>query len=601
MDRININQIHAKLLTQIMVEFNISTIHSNPGLRNAPLLHAIANESKLKLTHHFDERATAYRALAEAKLTGKPSLLLCTSGTAVANYFPAIIEAYFQEIPLIVISSDRPSFSVKGLGNQSIYQDHIFGNYTPNSLQAIEPSLKGDMGKWTKQLLDFFNNATLSAYPSHLNISFLDPANSIENSVTSNDAAGILRDFETNMTEIRNRSWSTKPTLSEGSEESRKSKDNLLNTNEIELPDLISIGELPTSTEPELLQELKNLIQNTRIPINLDINSHLKYQFLNHSHYIPSLDHPEAAQWIQEQGIKNIWHFGNRMTSKRYYNLLKSLDCQVTNFTNSKHNFNPANAKTKKFHLSKSNMIALQKIDIPEKAKPNFKDIIQLKRHVIESENLSFPYISKWIVEQFIQKDDLLVLGNSTTIRSFDFFADIKEHINPRIYSHRGASGIEGLVASLQGAREVENTTFQRIIAVIGDITALHDFNSFFLLKQNLLQGIPLHLFIVNDFGGGIFRLLNVPEMQNCKEAMETPHNIEMTSLLERIFDDKNYCHLHKIIKKEQLNSVVNNDSVVKNDLKNNQGISIYEILLDEVENNKVYRCLKTIQSQSQK
>lgn len=583
MDAINLNHIHSNIIVRLLKNHNILSIHSNPGLRNAPLLHALAADEAFHLTHHFDERATAYRALAEVKITQKPCALLCTSGTALANYFPAVIEAYFQDLPLIVISSDRPEKATQTLSNQCIYQNHLFGKYTENFCYAKEPYLAEDLKLWTNQLIQFFDNSLLTKGPSHLNISFLDPAKTQENSCDVAQATTLLAQFE-NIDQLIEQPPNSTKDLDDSTHE--------LQLSEIQDIDLISIGEIPLGFDPLIMGQLKQFLKDAQVPIAIDITSGMKYELLNLAGAIPSLDHPEVYQAIESLPIKKVLHFGGRMTSKRYYNLLNELGCQVINLRTSKFKFNPADVDLKGRPFNQKNMQTCLQANFKLRPLPPLQEIIQAKREAIEKAPLSFPYISKWIIEEFINENDIFVLGNSTCIRSFDFYFDERPRTNPTIYTHRGASGIEGMIAILQGLSESAVKTHKRVVAVLGDISTLHDFNSFFLLKQNILQGLPIHLFIINDFGGGIFRLLNVPEMKNCKEQMETPHNNELRPLLTTLFATSENVVINQIKEKEQLNSIVNSASLVNNRL------TINEILLNQTENNKVYQCLKTIRSQ---
>ena len=101
----------------------------SPGSRSTPLTVAVARNPKAHTTIHFDERGAAFFALGHAKATGKPAVLICTSGTAVANYFPAVVEASMDNIPLIILSADRPPELIDVGANQAIFQDNIYGEY----------------------------------------------------------------------------------------------------------------------------------------------------------------------------------------------------------------------------------------------------------------------------------------------------------------------------------------------------------------------------------------------------------------------------------------------------------------------------------------
>ena len=101
----------SNLIVNLIEQLNVSNVCVSPGARNAPMIEALS-KSSLKMHSILDERAAGFYALGIAKKTDRPVALSCTSGTALANFFPAIIEAYMSETPLIVISADRPVQSI---------------------------------------------------------------------------------------------------------------------------------------------------------------------------------------------------------------------------------------------------------------------------------------------------------------------------------------------------------------------------------------------------------------------------------------------------------------------------------------------------------
>lgn len=577
---VNLNTIQADLIIQTLKSLGVQDFHSSPGLRNAPLLDAIAKDKALNLYSHFDERANAYRALAQAKRDGNMTAILCTSGTAVANFMPAVIEAFFQEIPLLILTSDRPHFAIEGLANQSIYQNKIFGEYAPLFERIHEPSTKLNISELHQSISRNIQKALKQSCPVHLNISFLDPANINENSVSKDKAIHLID-------ELHSLNY-----LNEGFIQPALLTSQYSDYSKLAQPDLIAIGELPLEIDNEIKEELIHLLKTSSVPFTVDITSQIKYQTLDAPYCIPSIDHPEVKQWLSQKELKNVWHIGNRLTSKRYYQLLKEQNSKVYNFSNSRHNFNPSLNAKEQFPLSVNAIKTLKELLDKKTEAPKFDEIIEAKRSIIEENPLSFPYISKKIIEEHLCDDDLLVLANSTCIRSFDFYASTERKQSPDIYCHRGASGIEGFFASLVGLNDSSNISKnKKIVAILGDITALHDFNSLFLM-QSLTPQIQMDVFLVNDAGGGIFRLLNVPEMQSCKNEMETPHKTQFNTVLQAIFKNSPKVNIQQILTKDELLNTIQRQNVIRE-----KCINFYEIVLNQDENNKVYQCLRTISS----
>ena len=141
-----INHLWSKLIIEELIRCGVTTLCISPGSRSTPLVIAAAENKQARTVVHTDERGTAFYAMGYAKATGRPAALVCTSGTAVANYFPAVIEAGQSAIPLLILSSDRPVELRDTHSPQTINQVNIFGDYLrwhfdlPAPDTAISPS-----------------------------------------------------------------------------------------------------------------------------------------------------------------------------------------------------------------------------------------------------------------------------------------------------------------------------------------------------------------------------------------------------------------------------------------------------------------------------
>ena len=135
----NINRYWANLISAELLRCGVSLFAVAPGSRSTPLVAALADHADAKSIIHFDERGTAFLALGAASRSRKPAVWITTSGTAVANGFPAVVEASQSEIPLILLTADRP-FELREVGaNQAIDQTGIFGKYTRWSVDLPTP------------------------------------------------------------------------------------------------------------------------------------------------------------------------------------------------------------------------------------------------------------------------------------------------------------------------------------------------------------------------------------------------------------------------------------------------------------------------------
>ena len=143
----NINHLWSRLLVEELVRGGVCCFGLSPGSRCTPLTMAVAENPRARHFMHFDERGAAYHALGWAKASGRPAALVCTLGTAVANYLPAVAEASMARVPLILLTADRPPELLDCGANQAIDQTRIFGAYArwsvtvPCPEAAVSPAM----------------------------------------------------------------------------------------------------------------------------------------------------------------------------------------------------------------------------------------------------------------------------------------------------------------------------------------------------------------------------------------------------------------------------------------------------------------------------
>src|SRR5512147_695588 len=129
LEEMDITTLWAELAISELVRCGVTTFIVSPGSRSTPLALAVARNKRSEIVTHFDERGAGFVAVGYARATHKPAALICTSGTAVANYLPAVVEASMDHLPLIVLSADRPPELQDTGANQTIPQGNIFGEF----------------------------------------------------------------------------------------------------------------------------------------------------------------------------------------------------------------------------------------------------------------------------------------------------------------------------------------------------------------------------------------------------------------------------------------------------------------------------------------
>ncbi|MGK0326437.1 MAG: 2-succinyl-5-enolpyruvyl-6-hydroxy-3-cyclohexene-1-carboxylate synthase, partial [Polaribacter sp.] len=177
-----------KELAQIVIsachQFNIDTVVISPGSRNAPLTIGFSNHKKIQALSIVDERCAAFFALGIAQQTQKPVAILCTSGSALLNYYPAIAEAFYSNIPLVVISADRPKHLIDIGDGQTIRQENVFENHILFSANLIEnEKYKTRNSQLIGEALQI---AVSQKGPVHINVPFEEPLY---------DTVGDLKEF----------------------------------------------------------------------------------------------------------------------------------------------------------------------------------------------------------------------------------------------------------------------------------------------------------------------------------------------------------------------------------------------------------------------
>ena len=549
----NTNRLLAALLINELAKRDITHYYLSPGHRNTPLMAAILHHPLTEMESVIDERSAGYRALGYASSTEKCPALVCTSGTALANYYPSLIEAWASALPLLVISADRPPRQVSAGSNQTIIQPDIYARFAPSL--DLSHLWHDPLSRLPQTLDDFLK----FHQPCHINIPFEEPTGSqnkpIKNQMRSEGIALINR-FSTRINGQVMESANIKKFIEE--------------FNQFGSP-LIVVGEIKSLSERKSLEPF---LKKTELPFYLDITSGLKYQFNLNDGLIPGFDHPEVSEYLKNQ-IDSVLHIGGRVTSREYYRFLQHDKINVFNVSSSFHKWDPA-SRTKQFIQHSSASICAMLRQRPSLKKWNMS-WAEEKILLVSRSPLSFPQISKTLIEA-IPESNPLFLGNSTAIRSFDNFLSLALRKDIPVYYNRGVSGIEGHIASALGIAEGSKQT---TTVVMGDISFLHDLGSL----QSVSSVNPgLIIVLINDNGGGIFNLLPISEEKDILPYMVTPHRLNFKATAEQF-------HL-------PYRTASNIDELIRSyQFLLEKGFGLLEVTLELKNNLAVYRQLKTLRN----
>ncbi len=501
-----------------------------PGSRSSPLTLAIAKRKDIKVHVHFDERGLGFYALGFAKASKKPTAIVVTSGTAVGNLFPAIMEASQSHLPLIIITADRPMELQDCEANQTIDQAKIFQGFVKWQTD-ISPSSSVSVN-YIRSVISYgvFKSTN---YPIHINCRFKEPLYSVPQNNNISPIPTI--DY-----------FPLKNTFSEQLAENVIQKINKCQKG------LIIVSKADSKSINEIIETAKLL----NWPIYIEVLSRANISntpdtFLYHLPYLLEF-FPD-----QFRDLDCVLQFGERIISKKILNWLSKASLK-NYFLITEHS-----KKSDEFHLISDRIITPLKPFVEQLSKrvckkqndllAKVKELDLIVHEEINNQISKYKPLSEQLLYQLFNSLKLsecsVFLGNSSIIRDANtlFFPDNQ---NSKIFANRGVSGIDGNIATLSGITSQTNTP---MVAILGDLTFLHDLNSIPLLKS---QKNPITLFVINNNGGEIFSQLPVVNFQMYFDKFfKTPHNLNFSKIAE-FFSIEYYCISSSQSLKKHLESI---------------------------------------------
>ena len=511
----------------------------SPGSRSTPITLAAAIHPGIKKKVVLDERSAAFIALGMAKASGVPALLICTSGTALANYFPAVVEARQSGVPMIILSADRPPHLRSVGSSQTIDQIKIFGDYTHFFHDTGEP-VENDtdlnriqyLGKQAVSISIEQNG------PVHINLPFRKPLEPDQKSLTL-ETEKCLKQFE----EQHN---STAPPLYEREIRPEEKITELLDKS---VRPLVICGPADPSHPHE--RQIEILSHHLNAPVisepgssgfGSELNIHRFEQFLRYQKTLDLLK-PDL-----------IIRFGNQPFTKSILETLQKWnDIPLIHFHSRLDTQDHALSVTDQIQLMKNDTLNLSDISkeknndwhvLWKKQETNAESNLRLK--LKETVGLTDGHVVQSISKQ-IDSEWKVMISNSFTVRDMALFGEFSTVNNQ--YVNRGAAGIDGIISTASG---ILAATGKPTCVLTGDLAFFHDSNA--LLSLRSLDSAPLVIVIINNGGGTIFRMLPVYESETIQipaqlyeTYFETPQSAGIQKLAEsasvsyiRISDIKN-------------------------------------------------------------
>ena len=555
------NRCWSKVILEALVRQGVTHFCIAPGSRSTPLtLEAVRlqNANRALCHTHFDERGLGFFALGIAKSTKKPVAVIVTSGTAAANLYPAIIEARQSRVNLIVLTADRPPELLECGANQAILQENMFADYPLANLNLPRPSQDYAASWLISKIEHACHKQAEEAGVIHINVPFAEPL--YDANAEEIDVHPWLAPVQRWLSQ--NKSWTSYPAphqevlIHEHWDQWRTKRG------------IIVAGRMPA----EQAMGIASWANTIGWVLLTDIQSGVEASL------------PYADIWLANQTVKQkmlqadiVIQLGNRFISKRINQFLAEFKNEYWIVDENPQAVDP-------YHHSHTRFVAKihhwLRAHPPLRQKPWLLEALALSKFCatfIEQQvggNLNEASLAHHI-ERLLPNNGTLFLGNSLFVRLVDALTKLPEGYP--IHTNRGASGIDGLVATVAGIGIGSN---QPVVALVGDTSALYDLNSLALFKK-LTQ--PTILFIINNNGGAIFDMLPV-DAEVKDKFYRMPHHTEFSQVAS-MFDLKyarpyTWADLSSVLKQAYSRREA---TIIEIKVAPNDGSTIYKRLIDQI------------------
>ncbi|MEK5037498.1 2-succinyl-5-enolpyruvyl-6-hydroxy-3-cyclohexene-1-carboxylic-acid synthase [Sporosarcina sp. FSL K6-3457] len=503
---------YVRRMTGALMNAGVTTVVISPGSRSTPLAYAFASTENLDVYMQVDERSAAYFALGLAKASGKPVVLLCTSGTAASNYHPAITEAYYARVPLIVITADRPHELREVGAPQAIDQIRMYGEHVKYSVDMPLPEGNSDIDDFIDRHISRALSVAITAPfgPVHLNVPFREPL------LIDFDRATPTSTFRRHLTGIATLDANTAQLIKGILAESETG--------------IIIAGELPVGFDKEAFWQFANALQ---WPVLCDPLSNLRSEVPEQCVAL-CIDHYDA---LLKSGVfcdkvmpETVIRFGAQPVSKPLALYLKKVRPSIVIAVDESPEFRDAlGVVTHHIQTAPAAIFPLL-VDKPQTA---YTELWAAANQLASDMTNSYEGIAgdegifaKMLIEYLPAGSDL-VSGSSMPIRDIDtFFRATAKDVT--IFANRGTNGIDGVVSTAFG---IQTARKRPTWLYIGDLSFLHDVNGLIVSR---FHDMDLTIVIMNNDGGGIFSYLPQSEVtHHFEELFGTPTGLTFNHIAE--------------------------------------------------------------------
>ncbi|MEA2144439.1 MAG: 2-succinyl-5-enolpyruvyl-6-hydroxy-3-cyclohexene-carboxylate synthase [Solirubrobacteraceae bacterium] len=480
---------------------------TSPGSRSTPIVLSLAREPRIRTYSHVDERCAAFFALGAAKASGRPVALACTSGTAAAHYAPAIIEARWARVPLIVLTADRPP-ELRDVGaGQTINQLGLYSDAVKWFVEVGVDEARSENLRWMRALAcrAYWTALEHSPGPVHLNFPLREP-------LVLDDPLPVEEDGG----RPKGRPWVSRPRVGAPAAAA------------LELPEHGVVVAGREEHDGALADAVVGFAARAGYPLLADPLSGARRGPAAIAHYDLLLRDPGFAEGMRPELIIRT---GDLPTSKPLRTWLAGLgDVRQVALDPEAGWQDPAAVVSERLAVDPSTTLnALTPSTEDPEWLARWRAADTQAAAVIEREladELTEPVVARRLA-QWLGPEATLFVASSMPIRDLETFMPVRDGA-PRMLSNRGTNGIDGTVSSAFGAVAAGS---EPVVLLIGDIALAHDLGGLLAARR---LGLSLTIVLINNDGGGIFHFLPVAGQTDAfEEHVATPHGLRFSLAAE--------------------------------------------------------------------
>jgi 2-succinyl-5-enolpyruvyl-6-hydroxy-3-cyclohexene-1-carboxylate synthase len=485
-----------------------------PGSRSTPLTLTFAAEERIRKWVLVDERSAAFFALGIAKQSGVPVALVCTSGTAAANFFPAICEAKASRIPLIVMTADRPPELQEVGAPQTMGQKYLYGEHVKWFNEMPLPEATNTLLRYARFTANraVATAGTIPLGPIHLNFPLREPLSNthIPTSKLPEPVERSTEAWQGRAQRYTKAAWDQHQFVDTYPFATRINTYNrgliIVGPNLGAYMDCISQSELLKFANYWGFPVLAD-------PLSLARTKYIDADLLIVDHYDAILRDPE---FVKRHNPDLIIRFGAMPTSKPLLQYIQSSNCPIWLVDESNEWLDPTHLITDIIHMDGTEFMKQSFYETVSHTRTNqnkewcesWRQATEVTQKILNTEINTFDTLFEGRIftelASLLPDGSGLVVGNSMPIRDLDtFFPATTKFIS--LYGNRGVNGIDGQISTALGISACKSFVVEPMVLVVGDLTFYHDLNGLLAAKK---YGLNLTIVVINNDGGGIFSFL---------------------------------------------------------------------------------------------